>query len=256
MVRRLSGLFILALFIACLLAFPVYAASSSLVTDLASLLTAEEETQLDASAQTLGDRYQMDIVIVTTSDTGGKSSEAYADDYFDENGFGVGDDRDGILFLINMANREIWISTSGRAIDVLTDARIESILDDVFDSGLAEGEYYRATQAFLTSAGDYLAGNQLTWPDSLAGVAVSGLASLWFFTGTRSAYKGKQQNSIFDYHRNSLVNLGIVADDLTNTSVTSRALPRNPPSGTSFGGRSSTHTSSSGRTHGGGGRRF
>jgi uncharacterized protein len=256
MVRRWIGLAILALMMICLLGLPVYAAGGARVADLAGLLTEDEEARLAAAAQSLGERYQMDIVIVTASDTGGLSSEAYADDYFDYNGYGIGEARDGILFLINMSIREIWISTSGRAIHALTDARIDGILDDVYNSGLADGEYYQAAQAFLSSTDNVLAGNRLTWPEGLAGAAVSGLAGLWFFAGTRNAYKGRRQNSIFDYHRNSLVNLGVVADDLTNSFVTSRALPRNPPSGSSFGGGSSTHTSSSGRTHGGGGRRF
>jgi uncharacterized protein len=261
----LPGLVFLVLFLA---AAPILAEKSFLV-DLAGTFTAQEAVDLEQSARSLGAQYNMDIVIVTTEDTGGKSAQAFADDYFDGQGYGVGTDRDGILFLIDFDNREAYISTSGIAIRYITDERRESILDDIFAAGMADENYFGAAQAFLSSTAGFLAAgipdNQynepetpvsLTVVDGIAGAAVSGIASFWFYAGTRSAYKGKAKSPIFNYRQNSLVNLGLTNDELTNTYVTSRALPRPTSSGTSGGGRSSTHVSSSGRTHGGGGRRF
>ena len=78
----------------------VYAAGN-LVVDQAELFTDGEEAELAASAATLGSQYQMDIVLVTTNDTGGLSARDYADDYFDYNGYGIGSERNGILFLMD-----------------------------------------------------------------------------------------------------------------------------------------------------------
>ena len=100
----------------------VYAAGN-LVVDQAELFTDGEETELAASAATLGSQYQMDIVLVTTNDTGGLSAREYADDYFDYNGYGIGSERNGILFLMDFDNREIYISTSGSSIRYLTDRK-------------------------------------------------------------------------------------------------------------------------------------
>lgn len=48
-------------------------------------------------------------ISVTTDDALGKISMEYADDFFGNGGFGVGNDYDGILFLIDTDNREVYI---------------------------------------------------------------------------------------------------------------------------------------------------
>lgn len=77
-----------------------------LVFDDAMLFTEEEKVNLYVEVNYLSQSYNMDIVIVTTNDALGKSSREYADDYFDYGGFGIGGNYDGILFLIDMDNRE------------------------------------------------------------------------------------------------------------------------------------------------------
>lgn len=146
---------ILILVVLMSIACPVYA-DKKIVVDQADVFTAEEASSLRKDAKAIGSKYSMDIVIVTTLDAEGKTSREYADDYFDSNGYGVSDTRDGILFLLDFDNREVYISTSGSAIRYLTDERIESILDDAFNSGLAEGYNYSATKAFLKSTGKFL----------------------------------------------------------------------------------------------------
>ncbi len=236
-------------------------AAKGLVVDLAGVFTETQEEQLEQSALQLGTQYAMDLVIVTTENAEGKKPMEYADDYFDYNGYGVGSDRDGLLFLIDFDNGEIYISTSGSGIKYLTDARIDSILDDVMNAGSVREDSFGAARTFLSSTAAFLAAgipvtppNTLSALDIILGMAASGLLGGGFFAGTKSQYKGKPGRAIFEYQKNSFVNLGIVTDNLTNTFVTSRAIPRaNGPGGM---GGSSTHTSSSGRTHGGGGRKF
>lgn len=247
-------------------------ASSRLVVDQANFFTTEQAQQLQAEAAALGAQYQMDIVIVTTTDTGGKSSRDYADDYFDYNGYGVGPDRDGILFLLDYDNREAYISTSGSGIKYLTDQRIEQVLDAVFDGGLPAGDNYGATKGFLQQTAIFLQAGipsdqyeepedqprSLSVVDGILGLLGAVGSSLGFFGTTRSSYKGKPRPNVFEFRGNSLVNLGISADNLIDSYVTTRRLPPPPPpsSGGGFSGRSTTHTSSSGRSHGGGGRGF
>ena len=249
----------------------VYAAGN-LVVDQAELFTDGEEAELAASAATLGSQYQMDIVLVTTNDTGGLSARDYADDYFDYNGYGIGSERNGILFLMDFDNREIYISTSGSSIRYLTDQRITWILDEVYEGGMGSGDYIGAARVFLAETSGYLAEgiptdqynesetepNKLTAVEGAVGAAASGLSGLGFFSGVKRKYKGKKEKAVFEFRQNSLMNLGIVQDNLVNTRMSSRPIPiQNTSSGgRSSGGRSSTHTSGSGRTHGGGGRKF
>jgi uncharacterized protein len=266
------------LFFSVLIALTLLGASAAslaaepLVADLSGTFTPEQAASLESAARSLGQQYAMDIVIVTTDDTGGKDTQAFADDYFDEHGYGVGAERDGILFLIDFQNRLPCLSTSGSGIRYLTDARIESILDDIYYGGLQDQDFFAATQAFLQSTAAFLAqgippdqysepekNNTLTASEGIIGALLSGGAGLGFFAGTRRSYRGTAPRGIFDYRSNSLVSLGVVSDNQINAYTTTRIIPRTPPpgSGSSFGGRSTTHTSSSGRTHGGGvGRRF
>jgi len=215
----------------------------------------------------------MDIVIVTTNDAQGKSSRDYADDFFDNGGFGVGGDYDGILFLIDMDNREAYISTSGIGIRYLTDIRIESILDMVFDNGLIAGDYYGAAGGFLKGTRKYLELgiqqgqynepeqvkkiNKLTTMDIVISL-VGGIAAGGIFYGiTKARYRTPKRDNPYSYKTNSIVNLTTNNDRLINSFVTTRHIPKpSSSSGGSSAGRSSTHTSSGGRTHGGGGRKF
>lgn len=242
-----------------------------LVFDEAGLLTDEQVLELDNEANTLSDKYAMDIVITTTNDADGKSSREYADDYFDYGGFGQGVDFDGILFLLDMDNREAYISTSGSGIRYLTDERIERVLDRVFDSGLSDGDYFGAISAFIDATQSYLElgipsnqynqseeskENKLSIFDILLAL-VGGTTTGGIFYGiTKSRYKLRNPGNPFSYKNNSIVNIANTKDELVDTFVTHRVIPKPSNTKSSSSGRSSTHTSSSGRSHGGGGRRF
>jgi uncharacterized protein len=265
----LSG-FLLAFLLCPGAGVPVVQAQSRLVVDQAGLFSAAEAEALASRADALSTQYQLDVVIVTTDDSEGKTARAYADDFFDGQGYGRGADRDGILFLIDLDNREAYISTSGSGIRYLTDQRINTVLDQVLAAGLADGQYAAAADAFLEAVAGYLAqgipagqyetqetpANTLTWPEALAGLAAAGVTGLGFVGVNRRRYKGSRHPGVFDYHSNSLVSLGVITDNLVNTHVTSRLLPKQQAAAGSGSGRSSVHTSSSGRSHGGGGRKF
>ena len=107
--------FLLALVI-CLMPCAAMAAQEDLlqeretlcyVEDAAGLLTQEEIDDLQSEAERLYELYGRDVVIVTTNDTDGKSAMEFADDYFDYNGYSD----EGLLLLVDMGNREWWIST-------------------------------------------------------------------------------------------------------------------------------------------------
>lgn len=275
MVKITRRLMVLALsFILVIMIFdPIkVSAEKSLVYDDAMLFTEEEIVKLQKEATSLSNTYNMDIVIVTTNDADGKTSRKYADDFFDYGGFGVGDSHDGILFLIDMDNREAYISTSGIGIRYLTDGRIESILDIVFDSGLPEGDYYGATVGFLKGAKTYLETgipsnqysepeyvkpkNTLTSTDIIISIIGGMVTSSMFYFITKSSYKMPRTVNPFSYRNNSLVKLTSNEDELVDTFVTHRIIPKSTSNNSSSSGRSTTHSSSSGNTHGGGGRKF
>lgn len=129
-------------------------ASPPKIVDDAGLLTDGEATKLEEKARMLADTYEMDVVIVTVWSLDGKSSESYADDYFDYNGYGIGDDYSGVLLLLSMEYRDWAISTTGEAIYALTDYGIQSVFSSI-SSYLSEDKYYLAFSSYLDALEPY-----------------------------------------------------------------------------------------------------
>ena len=151
------------------------------VFDDAGLFTEGEAAELEQKIAAAREKTEMDIVIVTTSDARGKTARDYADDYYDENGFGAGDDNSGVLLLIDMDNRELYISTCGMMIRYLTDARIESMLDHVYEGAAAE-DFAASGRAFVADTALYVG----------LGV-VSGQYNYNEETGSEDAYEPQQE---------------------------------------------------------------
>ena len=131
---------LIPLLLCLLLILPVSAAPPNVV-DNADLLSPTQTAHLEQKAQTLTDTYDLDVAIVTVNSLGGKSSQAYADDFYDNNGYGIGSRYSGVLLLVSMTEREVAISTCGDAIDAITDREIDRLLDTVAPY-LSDGEYF------------------------------------------------------------------------------------------------------------------
>ena len=86
---------------------------------------------------------------------------AYADDFYDYNDYGMGDDNSGILLLLTMSERKWKMSTHGDAIRIFTDAGQE-YMSDKFVSSLTDGDYYEGFTEFCRSLrGVYHTGNRM-----------------------------------------------------------------------------------------------
>ena len=146
---------VLALLLAtmfCVLAFnTVFAAMPPRVIDDARLLTDSEKSELLSLVNEISERQGVDIVIVTVDSLGGKSARAFADDYYDYNGYG----KDGVLLLLAMNSREWYISTSGYGITALTDAGIDYI-SDRFLGDLSAGNYASAFTTYAELCDDFI----------------------------------------------------------------------------------------------------
>jgi uncharacterized protein len=268
-----AAAFVFILLLTALAAIPVFAASAAeRVFDYARLFTAEERESLQGRIDAHVANYNMDVIVLTIDDNGGKTASAYADDFYDDYGFGYGRDHAGVLFLIDMDGREIYISTSGRMIDILNDARVEALLDIQYDF-VAEERYYDAMAAAINETAALIGAGPVSgqyryhedrylepWWIAVS-IAIGVGTALIVVAGINKAYKKEFKPVPYDYKNESKLNLTLKTDDLIDTQVSRQYVP--PPSnyggGGSAGGgsfRSTTHTSSAGRTHGGGGRRF
>lgn len=276
MKRMRKGVIILAVFMAAMLLSTAAFGAAPKVYDKAGLFTGEEAEVLENNAAALGEQLKLDLVIVTINDNEGKTSRDYADDFYDENGFGYGENKDGALLLINMQDREVYISTCGAAIKYLTDARLNNILDKVYPY-LSDGKYSDGAAAFLdqvkyyvdmgipspsgqsssgTDTGEYSPGNSSTGEDaSVDPVVVYLVVSLVIGALVVGIMANNNRGKVVVNENSYLAGNSINLTDRTDIHVDTRVTHVTIRSQSSSGG-SSTHSSSSGRTHGGGGRKF
>ena len=237
------------------------------VVDMADLLDNSEEAALLSMLDEISNRQELDVVVVTVNTLDGKTPMDYADDFYDYNGYGFGENRDGVLLLVSMEDRDRWISTSGYGITVFTDAGIEYIsekfLPDLSDGNYADAftTYAELCDEFITQArtGEPYDTNNLpkepfnVFSSLLISLAVGILVSL-IVTGKM---KGKlktvrMQPAAEEYVRKGSMLVTESSDLFLYSHVDRRAKSKDDDSG----GGSSTHTSSSGSSHGGGGGKF
>ncbi len=122
---------------------------TSLLIDEADLIPDETELQLLQQLENISSINECEIAVLTVSSTDGQDITAFADDYYDYNGFGYGENDDGLLLVIDMGYREFAITTYGTAIDIFTDYNLEQ-LENAFVGYLSNGDYYGAFSSFIT----------------------------------------------------------------------------------------------------------
>ena len=121
------------------------------IYDFAEVLTQDEEDKLYKHVNNFVDGSIIDYTIVTIKKNNKASASKYAKDFYDYNDF----KSDGILLLIDMDNKSIYMLTSGRAYDLFPNSRMEPILKNVF-SKIKEKNYYDACMSFTTSISQFV----------------------------------------------------------------------------------------------------
>ena len=257
-----------ALIFGVIIAVPAFAAGNlPRLVDNADLLTAGEERKLLAKLNEISERQRADIVVVTVDSLDGKTPMDYADDFYDDNGYGYGADKDGVLLLVSMEDRDWWMSTTGYGITAVTDAGIEYI-SDAFLSDLSDGEYADAFTTFAELCDEFFTqaktgqpydiGHMPKQPFNIAWnlfiALIVGFVIALIATGVM---RGKLKTVRFrsaanHYIKANSMNITESRDLFLYTHIDRRVRPKD----TGSSGGSGTHTSSSGSTHGGGGGKF
>lgn len=121
------------------------------------VLSADEYNTVLEALNVVSDRFQVDTSIAVVNSIAADGYDdiaAYADDLFDAYGYGTGENKDGILFVVAMEERKWALSTHGLAIQYVTDKGNE-YLQEQFLSFLSNGDYERAFLAYAEGC-DYL----------------------------------------------------------------------------------------------------
>jgi uncharacterized protein len=245
-------------------------AARPLLQDTAGLLTADQASTLEAELERVSAEYRADVVIVTIRALDARTVEAYADDYFDygpsledpalpgrdvNDGYGRGADRSGVLLLVSVNPRQAHITTTGQAIDIFTDARQDEIWDAIIPS-LTNDRWDSALRRFVSEVDQtYRGATRFRWEIvALAALAGGLLGGLTPVTIWRRQLKSVKPAA---HARPYLQTASLVLTSSNDTFVgqSTRVIHHNESSG-SGGGGSSTHSGSSGISHGGSSRSF
>ena len=146
--KRLFSI-VLALTLLVVLTISVSAARLPRLVDAADLLRADQEADLLARLDQVSEQLQADVVIVTMDSCGGHSPDAVIEAFYDEYGYGYGTNRDGVVLLLSMAERDWRILSNGFAADAITPSEIDEIGDHIVEE-LSAGEYYEAFLEFAS----------------------------------------------------------------------------------------------------------
>jgi len=224
-----------------------------LVVDNADVLTDEEEAYFLERCQTFTDEYKCEIAIVTITDLEGKTAQEYADDFYDYNGYGYGENKDGLLCLYldgEEGQRNATLTTSGTAQMNIGDDEIEDILLAIAGSAKF-GEFKDAFDWYIDLSEEAVKPvPPLFW--LLICLAVGMVIGLIITNSMASKnYSVHKKETAADYVREGTLMITGRNDIFRNTRVNVTPKPKSN-SGRSSDSNGSTHTSSSGRSHGGG----
>ena len=248
--KKLCGFLMTAALILCL-CVGAAAQDLQLVLDDAGLLTESEKVELTEQLLHIQTTCDVDIVVVTAQTLGRQSAESYANSYYDDHGYGTS----GVLLLVDMELEQWYISPFGQC---MFKVNINDIAD-TFLPYLSDGEYYDAFMTFAACCEKAVYASEEGEPvitDSSGvsqqtgaktvlicltiGLAV-GLITVLIMRGRLKSVRS--QKTAGNYVKEDL-KLTKCTDMFLYHTTTRRAKPQN----------NGSHRSSSGRSHGGGGR--
>ncbi len=262
MAKKIIAL-LFALVICVFSVMPAFATSESpRLIDDADVLTDSEEAELNAYLDEVSVAHQFDLVVLIVNDFGGESAQNYADDYYDYNGYGYGANYDGSLFLIGVDEDYRWISTCGSGIDVFTDAGIQYIGSEIV-SDIQSGWYYDAINSYIALCDDFLAQYEAGTPYDVGSMPdekfnIFGSIIISLVIGVVIALivtlimKAQLKSVRYQAAASNYLKAGSMKVTLSNEFFLYRNVSRVKKADNNSKG-SSTHISSSGRSHGGGG---
>lgn len=143
----------------CLMAAaPACAAASDPVTDGAGVLTDKECRELNDQAKDIADKYKFEAAIFVVEDMGSYSGDvrSFAEHVYKNNEYGYGENRDGLLLVLSMEERDYSLIAYGYGHVAFTDHGKDVMLDDYILPLLAKDKYYDAFKIYLDKSAEFL----------------------------------------------------------------------------------------------------
>lgn len=230
------------------------------IVDEAEYLTESQLAELSEKLEAIRQKYDFEVAIYTEYDFSSYDAMSSADDIYDYSGYGAGENDDGIMLYISSYNRDYWITTHADGLRIFNANGIEYIKKNI-EPLLAEDNYYMAMDKFADIADELLAMaangepfNKKQYDMSyllmvIGGAIIIPLIIAYFMMNKQLAkMKTAVENDYAaNYVKPGSKQLTMSRDIFLYSNIIRTEKPKND---------SGSHTSSSGRTHGGGGGSF
>ncbi|MBQ2306368.1 MAG: TPM domain-containing protein [Clostridia bacterium] len=236
------------------------------VVDNAGVFSEAEYDRLSRQLESMRNELNMDFVLLTDDSYHGQGYIKYATDFYDMNGYGLGDDFSGVIFFLcfEPGDRGFEAYGTGRAEKYMTERNVDKMSDKIMDH-MVDGNYAKGVETYFSQLRTLikkgrlpLSGSQiaaLVIIPSLIGLIGGGISLSSAKASMRTVVKATTAAEYLNPI--SFVVNGSV-DNLINTDVSRTFIDRSSSSGGRSGG-SSYHSgfhSSGGHSFSGGGRRF
>lgn len=256
--KKLFSCILILLSLSLLTAYATFENPS--ITDGAGYLMQSELDELTKDLDAVREKYDFEVAIYTESTMTSATAEASADDIYDYNGYGAGENDDGIMLYICSGTREYHFTTHGKGLEYFNTNGLIYLESQVLPY-LSEDDYYGAFNAYIETADELLQMAESGTPYNekqystkyLIGVIIVCLIAplliaLWMMNGKLKKMKTAVENDYAaNYMKPGSMNIAVSRDLFLYSTVTRTEKPKS---------NSGTHTSSSGRTHGGRGGSF
>lgn len=214
--------------------------------DDAGLLTSAEARRLQNRLDQVSAELDFDIIIVTMDSFGGSNVERFTEDFYDSV---YGSDRDGVILLISMAERDWCISGNAEGKDIFTSSNNEAIADAITPY-LSDGDYADAFNEFVDQCEYYINGERNGYPfDSTTSLLIALGAGLLVAVIATAIMKGQLKSVRFqraaqNYMKPGSMQLTYANDFYLYSTVDRTRRTDNNSSGT---GSAGSHSTSSGK---------
>ncbi len=256
---------------------PSEAKTKSRVVDYASVLSESELEKLNSLADSTSNQYRCDVAVVFAESANGEKIQTFADDFYDYNGYGYGNDADGIMLVIAVNDREYATVTSGYGMNVATGNALD-YLEESFIDDLAVNKWANAALDFISASGEILYNAKFAQQNNsqvkqtelnpirlipiniIIGLVIGFIAVAIMKSKHKSVSKKTEAS---DYLRSGSFKLTYTNDRFIRSQVNRIKKPKPQPElrndnspGPAPGFHEDHHMSSSGRPHGGRNGRF
>lgn len=244
------------------------------IVDNVGILSDAEINDLTIQLDELSNKYNYDIVIYFSNDNSFKDDiVSEGSEFFDLNGYGYGDNHNGILLIVNYETRYFDVITTGDEVRNKYDGYLQECCD-VIGQNISDNPVYAISlfidwvdTRFIYSDEDVIIDNpiseeELAKQKTIRDLSISAVISIIISAITMIVLKGQlktegKKHNASQYTVPYSFNLRRSGDIFLYRTTSRRYIPRKTNNNNSGNGFHISHTSSSGISHGsGGGHRF